>query len=98
MRHAPDCLACAGFSAVRAAFQTGADGGDDGLLIGLEHVGRVAGRAIAFAHQAQHLDGGDQCGDGKLLEWSTFGHTRGLDVEALVFIVRNNCSMVQRWR
>src|SRR4051812_34087574 len=53
----------------------------------------------AFVHPvavAQHLDRGDQNGDGEVFERASAIRTASTS-KPLVFITRNRCSMVQRW-
>src|SRR5882757_2959316 len=70
-----------------------------GLVVGVECILQwPPSRAITLAHHLQHLNGGDQCRGSQVLERPILGDTHRLDVEPLVFITRNTCSMVQRWR
>ena len=50
------------------AFEAVGDGGDGGLVGGVEDIGdRPLGGAVAVAHRLEDVDGGDQRGEGELL-------------------------------
>jgi hypothetical protein len=81
------------------AFEGLADALQDGLVVGIEGITeRALGFTVALSDELHHLDRSDQNDRDELFERSVLLLPQGFDIEALVFIVRNSRSMVQRKR